>query len=74
MQIYTEPGTVRTILVQAKDLRKNYKREDVMDDLMKALDYFPFFQRVEPREEKGVFALTFNEDHMAYPPVKFHVD
>ena len=64
MQIYTEPGTVRTILVQAKDLRKNYKREDVMDDLMKALDYFPFFQRVEPREEKGVFALTFNEDHM----------
>ena len=35
-----------------------------MDDLMKALGYFPFVQRLEPREEKGVFVLTFNEDHM----------
>ena len=64
MQMYTVPGMVRIILVQAKDLRKKYERKDVMDDLMKALDYFPFFQLVEPRKEKGVFAMTFYEDHM----------
>ena len=63
MQMYTEPGTVRTILVQAKDLRKKYERKDVMDDLMKALEYFPFFQRVDTRSEKGMFALTFHEEH-----------
>ena len=62
--MYTEPGTVRTILVQAKDLRKKYERKDVMDDMMKALEYFPFFQRVDTRSEKGMFALTFHEEHM----------
>ena len=62
--MYTEPGTVRTILVQAKDLRKKYERKDVMDDMMKALQYFPFFQRVDTRSEKGMFALTFHEEHM----------
>ena len=62
--MYTEPGTVRTILVQARDLRKKYERKDVMDELMKALGYFPFFQRVEPRSEKGMFAMTFHEEHM----------
>ena len=59
MQMYTEPGTV-----QAKDLRKKYERKDVMDDLMKALEYFPFFQQVDTRSEKGMFALTFHEQHM----------
>ena len=62
--MYTEPGTVRTILVQAKDLRKKYERKDVMDDMMKALEYFPFFQWVDTRSEKGMFALTFHEEHM----------
>ena len=35
-----------------------------MDELMKALEYFPFFQRVDTRSEKGIFALTFHEEHM----------
>ena len=30
-----------------------------MDDLMKALEHFPFFQR----SEKGMFALTFHKEH-----------
>ena len=55
---------VRTILVQAKDLGKKYERKDVMDELMKALECFPFFQRVDTRSEKGMFALTIHEEHM----------
>ena len=64
MQIYTEPGTICTILVQVKDLRKNYKIEDVMDDLMKALDHFPILPTGGTQGKKGVFAMTFYEDHM----------
>ena len=30
---------------------------------MKALDYVPYFQRVEPWKEAGMWALTFEEKH-----------
>ena len=63
MQKLTEPGTVRTILVQAKNIQKKYEMKDVMDIMMKALDYVPYFQRVEPWKE-GMWAMTFEEKHI----------
>ena len=64
MQMLSEPGTVGTILVQAKSLHKKYEMKDVMDIMMKALDYVPYFQRVEPRKEAGMWAITFEKKHI----------
>ena len=41
---------VRTILVQATNIQKKYEMKDVMG-IMKALDYIPYSQGVEPRKE-----------------------
>ena len=61
MQILTKPGMVSTILVQAENVNKKHEMKDVMDDMMKALDYISFFQWVETRKEAG---MTFQEKHM----------
>ena len=63
MQKLTEPGTVCTILVQAKNKQKKYEMKDMMDIMMEALDYVPYFERVEPRKE-GMWAMTFEEKHI----------
>ena len=48
MQKLTEPGTARTILLQAKNRQKKSEMKDMMDIMMKALDYVPYFERAAP--------------------------
>ena len=63
MQKLTEPGTVRTILIQAKNRQKKYEMKDIMDIMMEALDYVPYFERAAPRKE-GMWSMTFEENHI----------
>ena len=37
--LLTKPGTLRNILVQAKNRQKKYEMKDMMDIMMEALDY-----------------------------------
>ena len=63
MEKLIEPGTARTILVQAKNRQKKYEMKDMMDIMMEALDYVPYFERVAPRKE-GMWSMTFEENHI----------
>ena len=63
MQKLTERGPAHTILVQDKKIQKKYETKNVM---MKALDYFPYFQRVKPRKEAGMWAMTLEEKHIRF--------